>query len=105
MEKKKSRSRPEQPLTAAEQEKLEEKRLIKNQMLIFSKLYPELVERSTVKYPIEDGLISKLPELHGATFFKPKPTPRKVLLSGEEFDKLLYVWEFCNNFAEYLETP
>jgi hypothetical protein len=28
-----------------------------------------------------------------------------VLVSGEEFDKLLYVWEFCNNFTEFLEIP
>jgi len=27
------------------------------------------------------------------------------LLSGEEFDRLLYIWEFFNNFSEYLETP
>jgi hypothetical protein len=46
-----------------------------------------------------------LPELHGATSLKPKPTPHKVLLSGEEFDRLLYIWEFFNNFSEYLETP
>jgi len=46
-----------------------------------------------------------LPELHGATQLKPKPTPHKVLLSGEEFDRLLYIWEFFNNFCEYLETP
>lgn len=46
-----------------------------------------------------------MPELHGATSLKPKPTPHKVLLSGEEFDRLLYIWEFFNNFSEYLETP
>lgn len=36
---------------------------------------------------------------------KPKPTPRKVILCGADFDKLLYIWEFFNNFSEYLETP
>jgi len=46
-----------------------------------------------------------LPELHGATSLKPKPTPHKVLLSGEEFDRLLYIWEFFNNLSEPLDTP
>jgi len=45
---------------------LEEKKIIKRQFEIFSKLYPELVEKNSIKYPIEDNLIKKLPELHGA---------------------------------------
>lgn len=79
--------------------------MIKNQLLIFVKLYPELVERNSVKYPIEDALIAKLPELHGATQLKPKPAAKKVLLDGADFDRLLYIWEFCNNFSDLLETP
>ena len=86
-------------------EKLKEKKLIKHKLLIFSKFYPELVEKNTIKYPIEDGLIMKQPELHGATDMKPKPTTRKVILCGNDFNKLLYIWKFFNNFSEYLETP
>ncbi len=105
MEKKKSRARPEPVLSAAERERLEEKKTIKNQLLIFSKLYPELVERASVRYPIEDSLIAKLPELHGATGMRPKPQPAPVLLPADQFDELVFVWEFCNNFAEYLDVP
>lgn len=73
-------------------------------MQIFSKLYPELVEKNTIKYPIEDALISKTPELHGG-LPPPKPKPYKVLIDADSFEKILYVWEFCNNFVEYTKTP
>lgn len=46
----------------------------------------------------------KLPELHGVCL-DPKPEPFKILVSAEEFEKLIYIWEFCNNFCEYLQTP
>lgn len=105
VEKKKTRSKPEQALTPAEREKLEEKRVIKKQLEIFSKLYPELVEKNSIKYPIEDNLIKKLPELHGATQSVSKPQMYKVIIPSTEFDELLYIWEFCNNFSDYLETP
>ena len=26
-------------------------------------------------------------------------------MTAEEFEQVLYIWEFCNNFSEYLETP
>lgn len=26
-------------------------------------------------------------------------------ISGVEFEQLLHIWEFCNNFSDYLETP
>ena len=54
VEKKKTRAKPEQVLTEAERAKLEEKRTIRKQFEIFSKLYPELVEKNSIKYPIED---------------------------------------------------
>jgi hypothetical protein len=92
-------------LSEAERERLEEKRLIKNQFAIFSNLYPELVEKNSVKYPIEDNLISKLPELHGATNLIPKPPMLPINIDPEEFERLLHIWEFCNNFADYLATP
>lgn len=97
--------RPEQVLTDAERERLEERRLIKNQFAIFSNLYPELVDKNSVKYPIEDQLIGKLPELHGATNLIPKPPMQPIKIDPEEFERLLHVWEFCNNFADYLATP
>ena len=105
VEKKKTRSKPELALTPAEREKLEEKRIIRKQLEIFSKLYPELVEKNSIKYPIEDNLIKKLPELHGATQSLAKPQMYKVIIPSTEFDELLYIWEFCNNFSDYLETP
>jgi hypothetical protein len=46
-----------------------------------------------------------LPELHGANGIRSKPEPHKVLLSADEFDQLLFIWEFCNNFSEYLHIP
>jgi len=28
-----------------------------------------------------------------------------IQLSGLEFEQILHIWEFCNNFSDYLETP
>lgn len=105
IEKKKTRIKAESSLTPEEREKLEFKRMIRNQLQIFSKLYPELVDRTTVKYPIEDSLIAKLPELHGVVNLRTKPSPCKIQILSNQFDSLLYIWEFCNNFVEYLEIP
>ncbi len=55
-------------------------------MLFFSKHYPEHIEKNSVKYPIEDNLIKKLPELHGAFVSVPKPSMLRVLISSEDFE-------------------
>ena len=46
----------------------------------------------------------QLPELHGVKSDQ-IPEPHKILVPGDEFEKLIYIWEFCNNFCEYLNTP
>ena len=28
-----------------------------------------------------------------------------IQISGLEFEQILHIWEFCNNFNDYLETP
>ena len=66
---------------------------------------PELIGRNSVKYPIEDSLINMLPELHGAKAIPAKPAMRKIPLDADDFERLLHIWEFCNNFNDYLETP
>jgi hypothetical protein len=70
---------------------------------IFAKHYPELVDKNNIKYPIEDKLIKKMALLHGAEEFPEKPVPKKVSLQGQRFENLLYVWEFCNNFSDFLK--
>jgi hypothetical protein len=45
-----------------------------------------------------------MPILHGAENFPEKPNPKKVIIEGERFEKLLYVWEFFNNFTDYLDV-
>jgi len=57
-----------------------------------------------VRYPIPDALIEKMPELHGGVM-RAKPKPMKIDMSAGEFEGILYIWEFCNNFYEFLETP
>lgn len=43
-------------------------------MKIFTKHYPELVDKNnSIKYPIEDKLIKRMPELHGAENLPDKP--------------------------------
>ena len=46
----------------------------------------------------------KLPELHGCCG-EQKPEPFKILVSADDFEKLIYIWEFSNNFNDYLDTP
>ena len=36
---------------------------------------------------------------------RPKPQLLKVQIESEEFEQLLYIWEFCNNFTEFLDMP
>ena len=91
-------------LTPAEKEKIERTRLIKSQFALFSQLYPEYVEKNSVRYPIPDALLAKMPELHGG-IVSVKPVPMKIDMEAEDFERALYVWEFCNNFSEYLGTP
>ena len=74
-------------------------------MAIFSENYPELVERNSIRYPIEDTLIQKLPELHGSKGIPNKPFMCEVAMESSEFERLLHIWEFCNNFNDFLETP
>ena len=62
------------------------------------------MERNSVRYPIPDALIEKMPELHGGVM-RAKPTPMKIDMSAEDFERILYIWEFCNNFNEFLDTP
>ncbi len=72
--------------------------MIKQMFKVFASHYPELVDKNTIKYPIEDSLIKRYPELHGAEKFPEKPIPKRVLVDGPTFEKLLYIWEFFNNF-------
>jgi hypothetical protein len=101
---KRKKTKAEQVLTPVEKEKLERARLIKSQFQIFSQGYPEYVERNSVRYPIPDALIEKMPELHGG-LSQSKPLPMKIDCDADDFERILYIWEFCNNFNEFLDTP
>jgi|688.fasta_scaffold100797_1 hypothetical protein len=98
------KKKSEHELTAEEKARIERNRLIKQQLAIFTNSYPELVDRNSIRYPIKDELLLKLPELHGCCM-DPKPEPFKINVSSDEFEKLIYIWEFCNNFSEYLDSP
>jgi len=44
-----------------------------------------------------------MPLIHGAEQFPGKPEPKQILVDGPTFERLLYVWEFFNNFSDYLK--
>ena len=98
------KKKSEHELTPEEKARIERNRLIKQQLTIFTNSYPELVDRNSIRYPIKDELLLKLPELHGCCM-DAKPEPFKINVSSDEFEKLIYIWEFSNNFSEYLDTP
>jgi len=49
-------------------------------LTVFKKFYPELMDKNSVKYPIEDKLVLKMPELHGNPLMREAPQFKKVLL-------------------------
>lgn len=75
------------------------------QLEVFRRYYPELIEKNTVKYPIDDKLIGMMPELHRVAGLRDPPNLKKVLLGCEDFENLIYLWEFFNNFKDFLEIP
>jgi hypothetical protein len=74
---KRKRTKAEHILTPAERENIERTRIIKSQFQLFSLVYPEYVERNSVKYPIPDALLVKMPELHGG-MMREKPKSMKI---------------------------
>jgi len=94
----------DQELEAKRQEG-ERKKRIKKMHLVFQQLYPNYMDGNSIKYPIEDKLIVKMKELHGSENIPSKPETHRVLVSAEEFEDLLYIFEFCNNFMDFLEIP
>lgn len=64
---------------------------------------PELVENSIIKYPIEDTLIEKMPVLHCSQNMQARPAPQPMFITGNEFDEMIFIWEFLNNFYEYVQ--
>jgi hypothetical protein len=92
-------------LTQVEKEKFKRQMLLKSQMAIFKQLFPDLVDKNTIKYPIDDRLIKKMPDLHGAHLLKPVPEFKSILVDHQDFENLLYIWEFFNNFSDFLEIP
>ena len=92
-------------LTQAEKDKLRKQVLIKAQFAAFKKYYPDLVDKNSIKYPIDDKLIAKMPELHGSSQLKASPTFKKVTLDSQDFENLLYIWEFLCNFSDFLSLP
>jgi hypothetical protein len=41
------------------------------------------MDKNTIKYPIDDRLIIKMPELHGCSTLKPTPNLASVLIDSE----------------------
>ena len=45
-------------------------------------MYPEYIERNSVRYPIPDYLIPSMPELHGG-LMQAKPCPMKIDMDAD----------------------
>ena len=71
----------------------------------FKRNFPELMEKNSIKYPIDDKLILDMPELHGQLMLKEAPRFKKVWVDCPQFENLLYLWEFFNNFSDFLNVP
>lgn len=72
-------------------------------MAEFTSIYPEHVKRFKIEYPLPDELLTVMPALHKIDLDLHKPNPKKIEL--ENFEKLLPIWEFFNNFSDFLQLP
>lgn len=54
--------------------------VIKAQYEVFKRYYPELIEKNSVKYPIDDKLLGLMPELHKSAGLREPPQMKQVLL-------------------------
>jgi len=71
----------------------------------FTQIYPELVEKYTIQYPIDDKILKVMPVLHKIEWAEEKPDPKKIRVSGSRFERLLKVWEYFHTFSVYLSIP
>jgi len=71
----------------------------------FASMYPELVDKYQIKYPIEDELILCMPTLYNSEGISAKPKPKPILLNSDSFESLLTIWEFYNGFSDFLKIP
>lgn len=60
------------------------------------------MDKHSIKYPIEDNLIKKMPVLHGADLLPAKPQPKAIMCESADFERLVYIWEFLNNFCDFM---
>lgn len=65
----------------------------------FAKCYPDLMEQNgNIKYPIDDALLRKMPQLHEIDEFLQRPKLKKIFMTDSEaFEDLLQIWEFASN--------
>jgi hypothetical protein len=80
-------------------EKLRREKQKKELKVIFQGCYPELVDgNGNIKYPINDNLLRKMPELHDIHELPERPKLFKVFLEDSgEFEDLMQIWEFASN--------
>ena len=92
--------------TELNMERIRYSQVVKAQFEVFRRYYPELIERNQIKYPIDDKLLAQMPELHQhVNPPREPPAMKRVLLETSEFENLLYLWEFFNNFKDFLDIP
>ena len=67
---------------------------------IFVKCYPDLIDSNgNIKYPIDDRLIRKMPQLHDIEDFPKRPKLHKIFMTDSSaFEDLLQIWEFASNW-------
>lgn len=46
-----------------------------------------------------------MPDLHGANYFKLPPEFKTIIIEYENFENLLYIWEYFNNFSDFFNIP
>jgi hypothetical protein len=44
-----------------------------------------------------------MPQLHGCEALKSRPDPTMMFITNIEFDEVISIWEFLNNFYMYIE--
>lgn len=90
-------------MTSAEaktfEDKMRQEREKKKLRKIFRACYPELVDSNgSIKYPIDDAIIRKMPMVHDIEKIPVRPKSHKIFMTNSEaFEDILQIWEFSSN--------
>lgn len=83
------------------EDKVKKEKLRKELKVIFQSCYPEYIDgNGNIKYPIDDALLRKMPQLHDIEESTRPKLFRVFMTDSAAFEDVLQIWEFASNCLE-----